>query len=66
MAKPPRWMKIEPTGRTPSGNMGVRLTIRWWAVPYLFLVGAWRLLTGQLKDVPDSCDGLEITESKLG
>lgn len=67
MARPPFWCKIETLGRTPSGNMGIRLTIRWWAVPFLYLMGLWRLLTGRsIEDVPESCDGVEVIETKIG
>jgi hypothetical protein len=66
MARSPRWVKIEHVGRTPSGNMGVRVVMRWWAVPWLVLVGCWKLLTGQYENVPDACDGLEHVETKIG
>lgn len=67
MAKPPRWMKLETTGLTDRGNMGVRIVIRWWAVPGLFLAGIWRLLTGQLTgEIPDSCDGIEHVGTRIG
>ena len=65
MATMPRWAKLETTGTTERGNLGVRLTIKWWGVPYLVLVGIWRALTGQVEDEPDSCDGQEVTETKV-
>ena len=58
MAKPPAWMKMEYCGATESGNMGVKLCIKWWYVPILFL----RALLSKYREVPQSCDGLEVTE----
>jgi hypothetical protein len=65
VAKLPLWAKIEPVRITERGNLGVRLSMRWWAVPYLFLVGVWKLVTGQFEDLPDSCDGVEVVETTI-
>jgi len=62
MARNPLWVKIETVGVLPSGNMGIRVKMRWWAVPYLVLVSVWRFLAGQFEDIPDSCDGVEVVE----
>jgi len=62
MAKPPSWMKMEYCGVTKSGNEGVILCIKWWYMPILFL----RALFSKRREVPQSYDGMEITEVRFG
>jgi len=63
MARMPRGITVKFTGETtPAGNAGAELCIKWWIVPLLLL----RALVGPSRDVPDSCDGLEVTGVRIG
>jgi hypothetical protein len=66
MARLPKWAKLQTIGTTDKGNLGVRLIVRWWAVPFIWLRGFVLRILGRLEPVPDSCDGLEIVEVKIG
>ena len=61
MAKPPWWMKLEPTGTTEKGNYGVRLRVSRWVVPWLWLWASVDLLLYGPQEHATSCDGLEVT-----
>ena len=66
MAKAPLWLKLEPTGTTDEGNYGVRVVVKWWAVPVVYAVGLYRALFWGPTHIAESCDGLEVTDVRFG
>ena len=60
MAKPPFWMKLEPTGTTEEGNAGYRIRVAWWFVPAAVICGLFHILLFGMQDNPS--DGVEITD----
>ena len=60
MAKPPWWMKLEPTGTTEEGNAGYRMRVAWWFTPVAVIYGLIRILLFGMQDNPS--DGIEITD----